>query len=162
MRYRIVEKRAFGIVGARTRVPLVHLGRNSAIEEFVRGLDPGIREQIAALSDLEPSGALSVTDGLDPLRTERAELDYWYAAATSRRAPDGLDQLDVTAGAWLVLTTTGPYPEAMQHLWRDAYGQWFPSNPWRARPGPELLRTQLHDDGTADAELWLPIEPDQP
>ncbi|MBM9469389.1 GyrI-like domain-containing protein [Nakamurella sp. YIM 132084] len=73
---------------------------------------------------------------------------------------DGLEQLDVPAGSWLVLITTGPYAEAMQHLWRDACGQWFPASPWRTRPGPELLRTELHEDGTGDAELWLPIEPE--
>jgi AraC family transcriptional regulator len=161
MRYRIVDKPAFRVVGARARVPLVHLGRNPAIEEFVRGLDPAVRERVAALSDQEPAGALSVTDGLDASRAEGTELDYWYAAATSREAPEELAQREVPAGSWLVLTTSGPYPEAVQHLWRDAYGEWFPSNPWRTRPGPELLRTALHGDGTADAELWLPVEAEQ-
>ncbi|GAA4658929.1 AraC family transcriptional regulator [Kineococcus glutinatus] len=161
MRYRIVAKQPFRVVGARTRVPLVHLGRNGAIEDFVRALDPGVREQVAALSDQEPHGPVSVTDALDGSRAEGTELDYWYAAATSRPAPPGLDQLEVPAGSWLVLTTTGPHPEAMQHLWRDAYGQWFPANPWRTRPGPELLRTELHGDGTGDGELWLPVEPEQ-
>lgn len=161
MRYRIVEKSPFRIVGAKVRVPLVHLGRNAAIEDFVRTIPSTTRDEIAALSDQEPAGIVSVTDGLDDRRAEGAELDYWYAAVTSRPVPAGLDHLDVPAGAWLVLAGSGPYPEAMQYLWRDAYGQWFPSNPWRTRPGPELLQTTLHDDGTGEAELWLPIEPDQ-
>ena len=161
MQYRIVDKPPFSIVGARARVPLVHLGRNSAIEEFVRSIPATVRDEIAHLSNQDPAGIVSVTDKLDDTRSEGTNLDYWYAAVTSQSCPDGLDTLDVPAGAWLVLTGAGPYPEAMQHLWRDAYGQWFPSNPWRTRPGPEMLWVELHDDGTGDAELWLPIEPDR-
>jgi AraC family transcriptional regulator len=160
MRYRIVDKPSFRLVGRRTRVPLVHLGPNSAITEFERTLDPAVREQIATLADQEPRGPLSVTDAIDETRAEGTELDYWHAAATSAEAPDGLDELEVPAGSWVVLETSGPVPEAIQYLWRDAYVEWFPSNPWRARPGPELLRTRLSEDGShAEAELWLPVEP---
>ncbi len=161
MDYRVVDRQAMRVVGRRTRVPLVHLGRNTAIEDFVRGLDPAVRRQVEALSDQDPAGVVSVTDAVDGSRAEGTELDYWYAAVTSRPVPAGLDVLEVPAGEWLVLSTSGPYPETLQHLWRDAYGEWFPSNPWRVRPGPELLRTVLRPDGTADGELWLPVEPDE-
>jgi AraC family transcriptional regulator len=160
MRYRIVAKPTFRLVGRRTRVPLVHLGPNPAITEFERTLAPAVREQIAALADQEPRGPLSVTDAIDETRAEGTELDYWHAAATSAETPAGLDELEVPAGSWVVLETSGPVPEAIQYLWRDAYVEWFPSNPWRARPGPELLRTRLSEDGShAEAELWLPVEP---
>jgi AraC family transcriptional regulator len=159
MHYRIVDKPEFRIVGLRARVPLVHLGRNTALEDFVRGIDPAVGERIAALSDQEPAGVVSVTDAMDDSREEGTELDYWSAAVTSRPAPDGLEELVVPAGAWLVLSSRRvPYPEGLQVMWRDAYAEWFPANPWRSRPGPELLRTEIHDDGTADGELWLPVE----
>lgn len=28
------------------------------------------------------------------------------------------------------------------------------------RPRPDLMRIELHVDGTADADLWLPVEAD--
>ena len=160
MEYRIVDKPAFRVVGRTTRVPLVHLGPNTAIEDFVRRVGPTVAELIGGLSDQEPAGVVSVTDALDDARAEGSELDYWLGCVTTQPAPDGLDELGVEAGTWVVLTAHGPYPEALQHLWRDAYGEWFPANPWRTRSGPELLRTELHDDGTADGELWLPVEAD--
>lgn len=44
-------------------------------------------------------------------------------------------------------------------LWRDVFTQWFPSNPYRSRPGPEISRVRLRADGAeADAELWIPVE----
>jgi AraC family transcriptional regulator len=159
MDYRVVDKDAFRVVGRRARVPLVHLGRNPAIEDFVRGLDPAVREAVAVLSDQEPHGVLSVSDALDEAREEGSGLDYWVAAATSRPAPPGLDALEVPAGSWLVLTSErGPHPETLQGLWRSAYAEWFPANPWRTRPGPEILRADVGEDGTAVGELWLPVE----
>ncbi|MGW7551725.1 AraC family transcriptional regulator, partial [Streptomyces rimosus] len=39
------------------------------------------------------------------------------------------------------------------------FTQWFPSNPYQSRPGPEILRTRLSQDSSqADAELWIPVE----
>jgi AraC family transcriptional regulator len=70
--------------------------------------------------------------------------------------------LPVPAGTWAVFTTSGPAPQAIQELWRDVFTEWFPSNPYRSRPGPEILRTRLSPDRTeADAELWLPVEREQ-
>ncbi|TQL02455.1 helix-turn-helix domain-containing protein [Cellulomonas sp. SLBN-39] len=161
MEYRIIDKPELRVVGLRARIPLVHRGRNAAMEDFVDGIAPAVAARIEALSDQEPAGVVSVTDVRDGPREEGTELDYWHAAVTSAPAPADLEELRVPAGAWLVLSARrSTYPEGLQQMWLDAYAGWFPANPWRTRPGPELLRTQWHDDGTADAELWLPVEPE--
>ncbi|MGW2891924.1 AraC family transcriptional regulator [Streptomyces griseoruber] len=159
MRYRVVDRPYFTVVGPRTRVPLVHLGPNRAIIDFVRGIGPRMLEQLEKLSDQEPRGIVAVCDDLDPSRAEGTELDYYQGVITSAAAPEGAATLAVPAGSWAVFTTSGPVPQALQELWRDVFTQWFPSNPYRSRPGPEILRTQLSPDRTqADAELWLPVE----
>ncbi|MFD7663001.1 GyrI-like domain-containing protein [Streptomyces sp. NPDC059788] len=160
MRYRVVEKEQFHVVGKKARVPLVHQGANPAIVDFVRGIDQGTVQRITALSDQQPEGLVAVCDDLDPSRAEGTELDYYHAVVTTRTdTPDDLDALVVPAGTWAVFENSGPYPEALQILWRDVFTQWFPSNPYRSRPGPEILRTRTTDDGTqAEAELWIPVE----
>ncbi|MET9481432.1 AraC family transcriptional regulator [Streptomyces sp. NPDC006638] len=159
MRYRVVDRPDFTVVGLKARVPLVHVGPNQAIIDFVRGIDPGVKESLEKLSDQEPQGTVAVCDDLDPSRAEGTELDYYHGVITSAAAPEGTTTLGVPAGTWAVFTASGPVPEAIQHLWRDVYAEWFPSNPYRTRPGPEILRTRLSADGTkADAELWLPVE----
>jgi AraC family transcriptional regulator len=159
MRHRVVDKPAFRVVGLKARVPLVHSGPNRAIIDFVRGIGPQTLERLESLSDQEPQGIVAVCDDLDPSRAEGTELDYYQAVITSAPAPEGMSALDVPAGAWAVFTTSGPAPQAIQELWRDVFTQWFPSNPYRSRPGPEILRTSLSTDGTeADGELWLPVE----
>ncbi|MEU0717253.1 AraC family transcriptional regulator [Streptomyces lavendulocolor] len=159
MRYRVVEKDAFRVVGRKARVPLVHEGMNPAIAAFIRGLDRETLERIERLSDQEPRGIVSVSDDLHESRAEGTELDYYHGAVSSAEVPEDMDALAVPAGTWAVFESSGPFPHTLQHLWRDVFTQWFPSNPYRSRPGPEILRTRLSPDGArADAELWIPVE----
>ncbi|MGC5014801.1 AraC family transcriptional regulator [Streptosporangium sp. DT93] len=161
MRYRVVDKADFTVVGLRTRIPLVHAGPNQAIIDFVRGIDPRTLERLEKLSDQEPYGIVAICDDLDPSRAEGTDLDYHQGVITSMAAPEGTTTLAVPAGTWAVFTVSGPVPRAIQELWRDVFTEWFPSNPYRTRTGPEILRTRLSPDRTeADAELWLPVEPE--
>ncbi|MER5260336.1 MULTISPECIES: AraC family transcriptional regulator [unclassified Streptomyces] len=159
MRYRVVDKDAFRVVGRKARVPLVHEGVNPDIAAFIRGLGKETLRRIESLSDQEPRGIVSVSDNLDESRAEGTELDYYHGVVSGADVPEDMDALDVTAGAWAVFESSGPFPQTLQFLWRDVFTQWFPSNPYRSRPGPEILRTRLSDDGTeAEAELWIPVE----
>ena len=160
MRYRIVHKDEFRLVGRVARVPLVHEGMNPAIVAFIKGIGPETVRRIEALSDQEPQGIVNVSDNVADGRAEGTELDYWHGVVTGADAPKDLDALEVPAGTWAVFETSGAFPQAVQYLWRDVFTQWFPSNPYRSRPGPEISRTRLSADGTeADAELWIPVEP---
>ncbi|MCC0096639.1 AraC family transcriptional regulator [Streptomyces flavotricini] len=159
MRYRIVDKQAFTVAGPKARVPLVHAGPNQAIMDFVRRIDPRTLESLEKLSDQEPYGIVAVCDDLDPSRAEGTELDYYQAVVTSA-APEGTTSLAVPPGTWAVFTTTGPMPQAVQELWRDVFTEWFPSNGYRSRSGPEILRVRPSDETEVEAELWLPVEPE--
>ncbi|MEV2243654.1 AraC family transcriptional regulator [Streptomyces sp. NPDC049970] len=159
MRYRIVDKPDFRVVGRKARVPLVHEGMNPAIADFIRSIDQDTLGRIAALADQEPTGIVGVSDQLDPSRAEGTELDYYHGVVTDSEAPEDLDALAVPAGLWAVFESSGPFPQALQYLWRDVFTQWFPSNPYASRPGPEILGVRLTPDGErADAELWIPVE----
>ncbi|WP_221348585.1 AraC family transcriptional regulator [Streptomyces beigongshangae] len=159
MRYRIVEKEQFRVVGRKVRVPLVHEGVNPEIARFIRGIDQETLRRVEALSDQEPKGIVGVSDNLDPSRAEGTELDYYHGVVTGAATPEDLDELAVPAGTWAVFDNSGPFPQALQHLWRDVFTQWFPSNPYRSRPGPEILSVRLSPDAAqADAQLWIPVE----
>jgi AraC family transcriptional regulator len=155
MEYRIVEKEAFKVVGLGTRVPLVHLGMNPAIVEFVKGIGRPALERIKQLGDGEPEGMLAVTSNQEGVE-EGALLDYFQGVVTSRDAPEDLETLNVPEHTWAVFTAEGPYPETIQYLWRDVYTQWFPSNSYQSVEGPSMLRTRIEGD-SAEAELWIPV-----
>jgi len=159
MRYRVVEKEQFTVVGRGARVPLVHEGMNPAIVAFIRGIGQETLRRLAELSDQEPKGIVGVTDNLAETREEGSELDYFHGVVTTAAAPPDMETRTVAAGTWAVFESSGEFPRAVQYLWRDVYTQWFPSNPYRSVPGPEILSTRLSPDGTeADAELWIPVE----
>ncbi|MFF2074281.1 GyrI-like domain-containing protein [Kitasatospora sp. NPDC058162] len=160
MQYRIIEKPDFRIVGKKARVPLIFQGVNPHIAEFIRGIGTETVERINALTVKDPLGIVSVTDDFSPNREEGSEVDYWHAVVAREDAvvPDDLDVLHVPAGTWAVFTNTGPFPQALQEMWGDTYSQWFPSNPYETRRGPEILKTRfIPGTGDAEAELWLPV-----
>ncbi|MFJ2597720.1 AraC family transcriptional regulator [Streptomyces erythrochromogenes] len=160
---RLVSRPAFRLVGHATRVPLIHQGVNPHIQEHIAALPPAEHLRLKALADTEPGGLLQVSDDVDPDGTEGSELTYLHGVALGRDtpAPDGLDAIEVPGGTWAVFRTSGPHPQALQTTWAATATDWFPSNPWRLRPGPSIVATleRAADFSTATCELWLPVEP---
>jgi AraC family transcriptional regulator len=160
MHTRIVELPRTRLVGRARRVRLVHEGVNPQIAEHVGAIPPEQTARLKGLNDTEPRGVLGVSDDLDPDRVEGTELTYLHGVATTAH-PDDLDTIELPAGTWGVFRTEGPHPAALQRAWAATATEWFPSQPWRLRPGPEIVAVLAYDpDGpTATCELWLPIEP---
>ncbi|MFD7730222.1 helix-turn-helix domain-containing protein [Kitasatospora phosalacinea] len=167
MRYRIVEKEAFRVVGRKARVPLIHEGVNPHIVEHVRSIPAETSRRIAALSDQDPEGVVSATvrlpeagpDGLDGF-AEGSLLDYYHAAVSgAAEVPADLDVLECPAGSWAVFENTGPFPQALQQMWAEVAARWIPSNPYEYRPGPEILRVRPvpDDPERSQAQLWIPV-----
>ncbi|MGW3383959.1 AraC family transcriptional regulator [Streptomyces albogriseolus] len=159
---RLVDRPAFRLVGHSTRVPLIHHGVNPHIQQHVAAIPPEEHQRLKALGDAEPAGLLQVTDGADPDGREGTELTYLHGVAVGggTPVPDGLDAIEVPAGMWAVFRTSGPHPQALQTAWAATATEWFPSNPWRLRPGPSIVAIleRADDFSTATCELWLPVE----
>ena len=162
MDIRITTLPAVRLVGYAKRVPLIHEGVNPHIAEHVASIPVEAIVSLKGLNDTEPTGVLSVSDDLDPDRTEGSGLTYLQGVATTAAAPEGLDVIEVAAGTWAVFRTDGPHPASLQHAWAATATSWFPSQPWRLRPGPEIVAMLAFDAaaGTATCDLWLPVEPD--
>ncbi|MEU7632877.1 AraC family transcriptional regulator [Nocardia sp. NPDC049220] len=160
---RIVDRPAFRLVGHAARVPLIHQGINPHIQAHISALPQEEHLRLKALGDADPGGLLQVCDDLDPDGAEASELTYLHGVAVYRDTPtpDDLDAIDVPAGKWAVFHTAGPHPQALQQTWAATATDWFPSTPWRLRPGPSIVTVleRADDFSTATCELWLPVEP---
>jgi AraC family transcriptional regulator len=103
-----------------------------------------------------------VSAEVDADYTEGSELTYLHGVAVQEgtTVPGDLEDIPVGAGAWVAFRTSGPYPEALQTTWAATASEWFPSNPWRLRPGPSIVAVldRADDFRTATTELWLPVE----
>lgn len=159
---RITDRPAFRLVGHAARVPLIHEGPNPHIQAHIASIPLEEHTRLKALSGTEPAGLLQVSADVDPDYAEGSELTYLHGVAVAGviATPDGLDAIDVPAGAWAVFRTSGPYPAALQSTWAATATEWFPSNPWRLRPGPSIVAVldRADDFSTATTELWLPVE----
>jgi AraC family transcriptional regulator len=159
---RITARPAFRLVGHATRVPLMHEGINLDIQAHIASLPGAEHARLKELGDTEPAGLLQVSADVDPDYTEGTELTYLHgvAVADTTQVPDDLDAIDVPAGTWAVFRTEGAYPATLQEAWAATATDWFPSNPWRLRPGPSIVAVldRADDFSTATCELWLPVE----
>ncbi len=162
METRIADQPAFWLIGHAARVPLIHHGPNPHIEAHIAALPEAEHPRLKALSNTDPAGLLQVSADVDPDYAEGSELTYLHGVAVRKGTPvpEDLDTIEVPAGAWAVFHTTGPYPAALQSTWAATAADWFPSNPWRLRPGPSVVAIpdRAADFSTATTELWLPVE----
>ncbi|UED87578.1 AraC family transcriptional regulator [Streptomyces profundus] len=165
MRYRILDKDAFALVGLRERIPNVAEGPNPDMIAFTETVDDAVWERLDALSDLEPHGALSVTVALGDSGEPGEEIDYYVAAATTAPTPEGMERLEVPPGIWAVFPFERvEFPRGLQTLWRAVYTEWFPAHPtYRTTPGPALVAVEHEEEpDLGSGHLWLPVEKQAP
>lgn len=159
---RILEHPAFRLIGHAARVPLIHEGVNPHIQSHIASLPAAEHERLKQLSTTDPAGLLQVSADVDPDYSEGSELTYLHGVAVEAgtAVPEDLDAIEVPGGAWAVFRTTGEHPAVLQSAWAATATEWFPSNPWRLRPGPSIVAIleRSPDFSTATCELWLPIE----
>ncbi|GGE74338.1 AraC family transcriptional regulator [Nesterenkonia cremea] len=158
----ITEKPQLTLAGHAAEAPLIYEGANPHIQEHVESITDEQNLRLKEINDAEPSGILSVTSGSEPDAAEGSVLTYLHGVVLSEgtEVPQGLDSITVGAGHWAVFASEGPHPQVLQKLWAATATDWFPSNPWRLRPGPTLLRHLSFTGDEASCELWMPVEKD--
>jgi AraC family transcriptional regulator len=164
MQHRLTELDSFRIAGRMTRIPIVYEGHNTAIADFTKSLPDDLNNRLLALADVEAlPGLLFATANQEGDGPNDSWCDYYHSVATTAPAdalPADLAVLEVEPATWIAFRGEGPFPHALQNLWAESFGEWFPSNPYRALPGPSLLTIlDTSDDGTrGSGELWMPVE----
>ncbi|MET0863802.1 MAG: GyrI-like domain-containing protein, partial [Nakamurella sp.] len=130
------------------------------IQQHIAGIAPGEHLRLKSLSNTQPAGILAVTADLEPDAPEGSMLTYLHGVALEdgTPVPVDLDTIRIEAGTWAVFASRGPFAEAVQQLWAATATDWFPSNPWRLRPGPSMVRYLELTETHATCELWLPVE----
>lgn len=159
---RIITRPAFRLAGHAARVPLIHEGVNPHVQQHIASLPADEHQRLKDLGTAEPRGLLQVSADVDPDYREGSRLTYLHGVAVDEgtRIPDDLDEIAVEAGEWVVFRTSGAHPAALQEAYAASAAEWFPSNPWRLRPGPSIVAILERSDdfSRATCELWFPVE----
>ena len=82
-----------------------------------------------------------------------------FQQVIAKQAPDGYEALPVEVSDWVVVTTVGPFPHAMQDIWARIYSEWLPSSAYQLTGGPEMVWLDSPDLSRPDckSEIWIPI-----
>jgi AraC family transcriptional regulator len=159
---RMEDRPAFRLIGHAARVPLIYEGVNPQVQTHIASLPQAEHLRLKELSGVEPGGLLQVSADVDPDYAEGSDLTYLHGVAVEAGSPvpEDLDVIEVPAGTWAVFRVAGAYPQRLQEAWAATASEWFPSNPWRLRPGPSIVAVldRAADFSTATCELWLPVE----
>jgi len=160
MKYRIVEKGPFKLVGFKKRVPIIFDGVNPEIAKMTKLLTPEIIKKLKVLSNVEPTGIISASTNFSEGRMEeKGELDHYIGVATLSNETAGFDVLEIDASTWVVFESIGPFPETLQNVWGRIYSEWFPSSGYEAAPGPEILWNEylLHNKNGRSCKKISPV-----
>ncbi|BAB04313.1 AraC family transcriptional regulator [Halalkalibacterium halodurans] len=151
MNYRMEQKEAFRVVGMKKRVKLVHRGTNTDITDMLGTISDETYMQIENLSTLEPGGILNVCTNFSEGLEDEGELDYYIAAATIKKCPEHLVELEIPTFTWAVFTVEGSW-EDVQEMWGRIYSDWFPTSDYEHAEGPEILSS-----ANEKSEIWIPV-----
>jgi AraC family transcriptional regulator len=164
MEYRLEEKPSFGIAGIKKRVPIQFEGVNPEIKAMWESLDTEMIQELERLSDMQPSGIINASANFEEGRMDgTGKLDHYIGVATTGKAGDKWEYLDVPAGIWAVFRVSGPFPRALQDTWGRIYSEWFPSVNYEMTGGPEIMSIIDKDISkpVVACEIWVPVKSKQ-
>ena len=155
MNYRIEERDAFRIVGAKA-----HFGMNleesfSEVPKFwAQTVQSGMAQAVCALPMKEPCGLLGVSTCMDG-----HDFDYYIAVATDAPVPAGMAEYTVPAGTWAMFECVGPMPQAVQQLQTRIVSEWLPASGYEYADAPDI---EVYPEGNTQSadyrcEVWLPV-----
>lgn len=160
MRYNIVEKERFEVVGVKREFSLVN-------EENLKGIpkmwdeihEDGTNELLFKINNGEIKGILGVCVDIREDQSMQ-EMDYWIATDYQGETPEGLVKLEIPASKWGVFEVHGPMPDSMPKVWKQIVSEWFPSNDYEHAGTPELEVYSDQDPSSPDlySEIWIPLK----
>lgn len=159
VKYNIVEKDAFQVVGIKREYSVVNNENLIGIPKLWDEVNAnGTSKLLDNLNNGPVKGVLGVC--VDKSYTDLHKIDYWIAAAHEGEQPKDLLSLEIPASKWAVFEVHGPMPVAMQKAWEQISSEWFPSSGYQHAGTPELEVYPEDDASSSDyySEIWIPVK----
>lgn len=114
MRYQIREKGVIRVVGLKTPLTEEYEDNMVKIPQFwEQTIGTEQFRQICGLAEQEPFGVLGVSAYFDP-----QNIFYYIATATNQPVPEGLEEFQIPAATWCVVTGAPFRPATFADLFR--------------------------------------------
>lgn len=154
MKYKIVEKEAFKVVGIKDRFSHVdNLG--ASVGNMWARTPQETMEKIMALSNIEPVALVGAYSEM----YEDNTTDYYIGTITTNHCPSDLVTLEVSAQTWAIFEIVGALPTAMAEVWGRIFSEWFPTTGYEHSKAPEIEWYSSGDmsSETYKSEIWIPV-----
>ncbi|MCR4884240.1 MAG: AraC family transcriptional regulator [Clostridiales bacterium] len=148
LEYRIVEKKAFTIMGIRRKF-LTETGYTEI---------PKFWAEWAGKADHQPPmGAFGLC-----MDDDGQEFDYWIADLYIpwEDLPEGCETHTLPAGLWAEFTCRGPLPESLQSVNTQIWSEWLPSLKGYRLAGPyslEVYSPPMENPEEMINYIWIPL-----
>ena len=168
MKYRIVEQKAFRLVGY--KLSTARMENFEQFKEIPKFWDKqyknGNFDKLMAInlseshSDGRVDGVLGICVVPD---INSSALDYYIATAYEKETPADMVEVIVPDCTYAVFECKGKIPFSVQDMTRRLYGEWLPNSGYKWANAPDIERYFDGDPSSDDyiCELWLPIQPKQ-
>lgn len=163
MNYMIVQKEDFRIVGKEIRVRNDNGENYKVIPEFwTKCLQDGIIAEFEKMTNrinpqyIDTMGMCMNFDGVNTFSylicVETTNFDY---------IPEGMVAKIIPGSKYAAFTARGKMPEAIQQMWKDIYGKWFPASGYERTNGPDYelydKRSEINDEN-CEVDIYIPIK----
>jgi AraC family transcriptional regulator len=160
MKYKVVERDSFQVVGIKREFSLVngenHVGIPKLWDEVNKD---GTVDLLLKLNNGQIKGVLGVCVTNSGTQSKQV-VDYWVATEYDGDTPDGLLKFEVPASKWVVFEVHGPMPDSMQKAWNQIFSEWLPSSGYEHAGTPALEVYTDEDPFSPDfySEIWIPVK----
>ena len=158
MKYRIVEREAFQVVGLKRVCPCGGEAGVEGIPQFWGEVHAnGTIDALAQLMNGEIRGLLGMTDNYDAVKNT---IDYWIAAEHEGEVPGEYTGMELPASKWVVFEVVGPGPTAIPEAWKKIFSEWIPSNGYEPAEIPAFEAYIDEDPYGANSlnEIWIAVK----
>lgn len=163
MKYRIVEKESFKIIGRELRVRNDNGDNYKLVPEFWdKCKNEGVWEELERLPRVLINGegaCLGMSMDFDGINT----FSYLICVEVSNfdTIPEKMVAKTIPAHKYAVFTAKGLMAESIQQTWKDIYGKWLLTSGYQRSSGPDFehydKRSEGNDENT-EVDIYIPIK----
>lgn len=154
MEYRIEQKDAIRIVGARRAITMDFEQSFREVPQFwAEAAQDGTVERVAALCEGDPAGIW----GVSTCNGEKQQNYYYIAAVSQQPVPEGMFEFTIPKCTWAIFPGEGPMPNSIQDIQKRIVTEWLPSSAYEWTQAPDIEVYLEPNPAKARFEVWLPI-----
>lgn len=151
MKYRIVEKEPFKVVGVKYSVEMVDEILSPAYENMIAAISDAQMKEMESVSNKEPYGIVHVSVNYSEDNEGKAIFDQYIGAVTTKEDMGAYSTLEIPSFLWVIFEVDGDWTQVEEH-WQRIYSEWLPSSSYELAEGPEMLVSK-----DQKSEIWVAI-----